>query len=409
MTVPFPPEEHDPLSDNVTFTVSQLTRLIKDALEISFPTLWVEGEISGFRPSASGHCYFTLKDSSAQLSAVMFRREVTRLPFVPANGMHVLVRGRISVYEARGVYQIIADDIEPRGIGAIREALEKLRQKLDAEGLFAEDRKRPVPPYPQVVGVVTSATGAAFADILEVLREKDAPVHVILSPALVQGTEAAESIVGALDLLAEREDVDVVIIGRGGGSFEDLIPFSDERVVRAMADYPLPLVSAVGHEIDMTLADLAADIRAPTPSAAAEMVVRRLIEMEGTLGHLGGKLAACIGDRLETGRTRLGSLEAGLVHPRHLLDQGRIRMDDLSFRLTASLRTRLERGRSEMARLGGMLSTLGPPSVLRRGYAVVRKTDGTVVRNQAQVELGEGLDIRLAEGIIGAQVTGKDG
>jgi len=395
------------LSNPATFTVSRITRLIKEALEITFPTLWVEGEISGFRPSASGHCYFTLKDSSAQLPVVMFRRETSRLPFVPGDGMHVLVRGRLSVYEARGAYQLIAEEMEPRGRGAIREALEKLRQTLDAEGLFAQGRKRPLPRYPAAIGVVTSATGAAFRDILEIFREKEAHVHVVLAPAIVQGAQAPESIIAALDLLSGNTDVDLIILGRGGGSFEDLVCFSDEGVVRAVARSPVPIVSAVGHEIDMSLSDLTADVRAPTPSAAAEMVIRSLVEAENTLDHFRDKLVETVQGVLDNGHNRLSLVESRLVHPRHLLDQGRMRTDELSFRLTSLIRSGLERRNADLERLAGMLMTLGPPSVLRRGYAVVIKEDGAVVRSPDGVSVNEKLGVRVADGEFRVRVTKK--
>ncbi len=395
------------MSNPATFTVSRITRLIKEALEITFPTLWVEGEISGFRPSASGHCYFTLKDSSAQLPVVMFRRETSRLPFVPGDGMHVLVRGRLSVYEARGAYQLIAEEMEPRGRGAIREALEKLRQTLDAEGLFAQGRKRPLPRYPAAIGVVTSATGAAFRDILEIFREKEAHVHVVLAPAIVQGAQAPESIIAALDLLSGNTDVDLIILGRGGGSFEDLVCFSDEGVVRAVARSPVPIVSAVGHEIDMSLSDLTADVRAPTPSAAAEMVIRSLVEAENTLDHFRDKLVETVQGVLDNGHNRLSLVESRLVHPRHLLDQGRMRTDELSFRLTSLIRSGLERRNADLERLAGMLMTLGPPSVLRRGYAVVIKEDGAVVRSPDGVSVNEKLGVRVADGEFRVRVTKK--
>jgi exodeoxyribonuclease VII large subunit len=396
------------LSVTATFTVSQITRLIKEALEITFPTLWVEGEISGFRPSASGHCYFTLKDSSAQLPVVMFRRETSQLPFVPEDGMHVLVRGRLSVYEVRGAYQLIAEEMEPRGRGAIREALERLRQTLDAEGLFAQERKRSLPRYPAVIGVVTSATGAAIRDILEIFREKEAHVNVVLAPAIVQGAEAPESIIAALVLLSSNTEVDLIILGRGGGSFEDLVCFSDERVVRAVARSPVPIVSAVGHEIDMSLSDLAADARAPTPSAAAEMVIRSLVEAENTLDYFRDKLAKTVRGVMDNGRNRLSAAESRLVHPRHLLDQGKMRTDDLSFRLSSLISSGLERRHADLERLAGMLMTLGPPSVLRRGYAVVSKEDGAVVRSPVDVSINEKLGVRVAEGEFGVRVLERE-
>ncbi|UCG37672.1 MAG: exodeoxyribonuclease VII large subunit [bacterium] len=388
------------------FSVSELTRHIKDALEMAFPPLWVEGEVSDFRAAASGHMYFTLKDDQARIRTVMFRREAARLPFIPADGMQVLVHARLSVYEARGEYQLIADDLEPRGLGAMRQAMERLRLKLEAEGLFAPERKRPLPLYPHRVGVVTSASGAAIRDILKVFADRDTPVNVLVSPALVQGREAPGSIVGALAALVEHGGCDVIIVGRGGGSWEDLLPFSDEKVVRAVAGCPLPVICAVGHEIDVCLCDLAADVRAPTPSAAAEMVAEGRAALQRVLSHLAHRLVAGMRLRVADSGRKVVELGSRLIHPRYLLDQGRMKLDDLSFRLLSHVRSRLERCRGELGRLSALLRSLGPQAVLERGYAVVQKQDGTVVRRPGQVREGERLDVRVAEGRIRAKVEG---
>jgi len=380
------------------FTVKEITRQIKDALETVFPPLWVEGEVSGFRAASSGHFYFSLKDDEALIRAVMFRREAGRLPFLPADGMHVLVFARLTVYESRGDYQLIIEDMEPRGAGALYQALEKLRVKLEAEGLFLPERKRSLPLFPACVGVVTSATGAAIRDILKVLEERESPVNLILSPALVQGREAPDSLISALQVLVEHGQADVVIIGRGGGSFEDLLPFSDERVVRAVAGCPLPIISAVGHEIDITLADLAADVRAPTPSAAAEMVVAGKKDFLAQIDFIGSRLASAQVHVLRDMREQVQGAGSRLVHPRYLLDQGWMRLDDLSFRLVSHSRARLQAFRADLSRLSGLLGSLGPQAVLDRGYALVQKEDGSVVRSPKQVAVGEGLDIRVAEG-----------
>ncbi len=389
-------------------TVTDLTRQIKGALENVFPPLWVEGEISGFTAASSGHYYFTLKDQNSQISCVMFRREAGRLPFLPEDGISVLLLGRLTVYEARGNYQLIVEDMEPRGLGAIMQALEQLRLRLEAEGLFDPERKQDLPAFPACIGVVTSAKGAAIQDITKVLGDRDAPVRLLLSPAVVQGKEAPDSIVSALDALVEDGQSEVIIVGRGGGSFEDLLAFSDEKVVRAVAACPIPVVSAVGHEIDMSLTDLAADVRAPTPSAAAEMVSESRDGLLGGLEFLASRLVSAT--RFVTGeaRSRLSAVTSRLIHPRYLLEQGKMRLDDLSFRLTSHAQTRLTGYRSGLKHLAGLLSTLGPQSVLDRGYAVVLKEDGVLVRDPRQVRPGEELDIQVAEGRFGATVSDSD-
>jgi len=388
------------------FSVKEITRQIKDALETVFPPLWVEGEVSDFRAASSGHLYFSLKDDEARIRAVMFRREAGRLPFLPADGMHVLVFARLTVYESRGDYQLIIEDMEPRGAGALYQALEKLRLKLEAEGLFLPERKRSLPLFPSCVGVVTSAAGAAIRDILKVLKERESPVNLVLSPALVQGREAPDSLVSALRSIEEHGEADVIIIGRGGGSFEDLLPFSDERVIRAVAQCPVPIISAVGHEIDMTLADLAADVRAPTPSAAAEMVVAGKKDFLAQINFTASRLLSAQGHVLRDKREQVQGVGSRLIHPRYLLDQGWMRLDDLSFRLTSHSRARLQAFRSDLSRFSVLLRSLGPQAVLERGYAVVQKENGKVVRSPKQVVPGEGLDVRVAEGKIKVKVEG---
>ena len=388
-------------------TVTELTRHIKGALEAAFPPLWIEGEISDFTAASSGHLYFTLKDDTTQVRAVMFRRDAGRLPFRPADGMHVLLSARLTVYEARGNYQLIVDDIEPRGLGAIRQALEQLRQSLEAEGLFDPDRKQPLPTYPSTIGVVTSPTGAAVRDILKVLRDMDAPAKVIISPALVQGSKAPAELVLALSDLVEFGGVDVIIIGRGGGSFEDLLAFSDEMVVRAVADCPIPVVSAVGHEIDVSLSDLAADARAATPSAAAELVTQGRDDLLAGLEYYGSRLTSAARLSIGEARERVAYIGSRLVHPRHILEQGRLRLDDLTFRLVSHTQARVTQSRSELKHLAGLLNSLGPQAVLDRGYAVVSKRDGAIVRNSQQVAKGEELSVRVAEGVFGVEVRSQ--
>ena len=396
------------MNRSTPLTVTDLTRQIKSALESVFPPLWVEGEIADFNAAASGHYYFTIKDENCQIRSVMFRREAGRLPFLPEDGMNVLLLGRLTVYEARGNYQLIVEDMEPRGLGAIMQALEKLRLRLEAEGLFDAGRKKELPIYPACVGVVTSPTGAAIMDIARIIRDRDAPLKLLLSPAVVQGKEAPDSLVSALEALIENGESEVIIIGRGGGSFEDLLAFSDERVVRAVAACPIPVVSAVGHEIDITLSDLAADVRAPTPSAAAEMVAESRDGLLSGLKILASRLIAAT--RLATGgaRSRVVSVSTRLTHPRYLLEQGKMRLDDLSFRLISHTRKHLTGYRSELKHLGGLLNSLGPQAVLDRGYAAVSKADGVLVRDPRQVSTGEKLKVRVADGSFGVKVRCRE-
>ncbi len=319
--------------------------------------------------------------------------------------MQVLVFGTLGVYERRGVYQFVATEIEPRGLGALREAIDQLRKRLESEGLFARDQKRSLPSYPRTIGVVTSPTGAAIRDILRVFYERESSVNVVLSPALVQGAQAPESILAAMENITGLPEVDAIIIGRGGGSFEDLLAFSDERVVRAVASCPVPIISAVGHEIDMALTDLCADVRAPTPSAAAEMVAKSRKETDAILSNLAYRLGSRVHLILKGAQGRLSGADAKLVHPRHLLEQGRMRIDDLTYRLTVPVRSRVERCRSRLLRLEGKLDSLGPQAVLDRGYAVVRKDGGRVVTAAHEVNEGEMLSVDLSRGRIRARVV----
>jgi exodeoxyribonuclease VII large subunit len=389
-------------------TVTALTRLVKGALEAAFPPLWVEGEVTGFRASAAGHLYFSLKDEQSQVRVVMFRNRGQRLRFSPRDGMRLLVLGNLTVYEARGEYQLLAEDLEMRGAGAAALALAELRRRLAAEGLFDAARKRPLPSHPSSIGVVTSPTGAAVHDVVEVLRARRAAVSVVLAPALVQGEEAPESIVAALALLAEWGKADLVICGRGGGSSEDLAAFSDERVVRAVAAHPAPVISAVGHQIDSALCDLSADAFAPTPSAAAEMAAPAGEETADDLIRLSRDLAAALSGRVAAVHLRLAALKAQLVHPRARLTQGKLLTDELSFRLSAAARAMLADRQSGIYRLAGMLDSLSPLAVLGRGYAILRKVDGKVVRRADEVEEGERLSARLARGELILRVRERE-
>ena len=291
-------------------TVSELSATIRDALETKFQTVWVEGEISNARLWNTGHLYFTLKDSASQIKGVMFRSALRYLKFKPEDGLHVVARGKISVYDPKGEYQIICEHLEPKGFGPLQLAFEQLKKKLLAEGLFDAARKRPLPALPRRIGLVTSIDGAALRDMVRVLRRRYPNAHLIISPSRVQGEGAAGEIVRALRLVTRVQNVDVVIVARGGGSLEDLWAFNDEALARAIAASPVPVISGVGHETDVTICDFVADLRAATPSAAAELVVRRKDEFVAQLTRTGGQLEAALRNRLRRMESRLHSLEA---------------------------------------------------------------------------------------------------
>ncbi|MDR2177736.1 MAG: exodeoxyribonuclease VII large subunit [Treponema sp.] len=393
------------MAEERTYTVSELTSLIRGTLESAFPRLLVEGEISNYRPASSGHLYFTLKDSGAVIQAVMFRGRLRAVNFEPRDGMLVRVRGNISVYPQRGNYQIICDEMTLAGAGDILATLEQRKRKLAAEGLFDAERKRPVPRFPGTVGVVSSPTGAAVRDILNILGRRAAGLRVIILPTLVQGAGAAEGIAARIEQANRWNLADVLIVGRGGGSLEDLLPFSEERVVRAVASSAIPVVSAVGHEIDWALCDYAADLRAPTPSAAAELVsenretallaVREKVEDMGRI----------IETRIE--RIRLlakpFSLEDLEYRFRSILQPRLLRFDDAKEELLSALQDKAAvlGDRLRLALRG--VEAASPLAILERGFSVtVNRRTGKVVRRAAEVRAGDRLSIRPLEGLIGA-------
>ena len=381
------------------FSVSEITAQVKGVLEEGLPACWVEGEISQYTHHTSGHRYFTLKDAESQLSAVMFKWQASRLSFEPEPGMQVLVYGHVSVYERAGRYQFYATQIKPSGIGELALAFEQLKNRLEAEGLFADDRKRPLPAYPQTVGVVTSPTGAAIRDIVQVLGRRAPGLQLVLRPARVQGAEAAPEIARAIADLNQLDDIDILIVGRGGGAPEDLWPFNDEAVARAIYQSAKPVISAVGHEIDYTIADYVADYRAPTPSAAAEIVasergalrqrvveqrLRLQSEMDRYLDALRERLAHCKPDRL------LARLDDRLQQQSLYLDE---RRQDLYTALDWVLRTRVEAMRNAAVRL----DDLSPLTGLARGFALAEK-DGTPIRDGADLAPGDKLRLRFHRG-----------
>ncbi|HEY3323354.1 MAG TPA: exodeoxyribonuclease VII large subunit [Planctomycetota bacterium] len=393
------------------YTITQITRLIKERIEGSFGCVWVEGEISNYRVYGSGHCYFTLKDEGAQLSAVLWRTEAQLLRFTPTDGTKVLAFGRLSVYEPRGQYQMVVEKLEPLGIGALAAAFEQLKAKLAGEGLFSEERKRPIPLYPRRIGIVTSPTGAAIRDMLKVIHHRW-PVEIVLAGVRVQGDGAAAEIshaIGAFNRLADLNKPDVLIIGRGGGSLEDLWAFNEEVVARAIAASRIPIISAVGHEVDFTISDFVADVRAATPSHAGEIVAPRMTEVLGRLDNLRAQLPAALLQRVELARQRLNGLEQSyaLRHPEDRIAGLRQRLDDLLSRMTPAASRRLENARHALARATGRLESLSPLKVLERGYSVtLRERDGAVVRSVGDVAAGEVIKTRVGDGVIRSKAEG---
>jgi exodeoxyribonuclease VII large subunit len=440
------------MSERVVCTVSELAMRIKAQLEDQFPAVWVEGEISNLRTPSSGHAYFTLKDDGAQLRCVLFRGRGRRVAFQPEDGMQVLAFGGLDVYLARGEYQLVVELLEPKGVGALQLAFEQLKRKLAGEGLFEEARKRPLPPFPRTIGIVTSPTGAAIRDMLHVIGRRFADLRILVTPVRVQGEEAPGEIVGALRDLESVEDLDVVIVGRGGGSIEDLWAFNDERVARAIAACRVPVISAVGHETDFTIADFVADLRAPTPSAAAELVVREKLQVARALVTLYESLKQAMADRLERERERVEALGKRRVltdAARALRDLYR-RVDDLTTRLTRAVQgserqathrlslarnalrslnpvARIANGTVLLAQLRGRLASaavhsvkvsrhrfdaavgrldsLSPLAVLGRGYSLTRLLpSGAIVRSAAQTRPGDAVEILLHQGALEARV-----
>ncbi len=430
-------------------TVTELTAEIKQILERRFAEVWIEGEISNFKRHSSGHWYFTLKDEGAQVRCASFRNSNRYIRFEPEDGLKVRVRGKLSLYEPRGEYQIIVTSIEPVGIGALQLAFEQLKERLEHEGLFDADRKRPIPMLPRTVGIVTSPTGAALRDMLRVLGRRNRSVSVLIAPTRVQGEGAAREIAAAIEMLSSSGRVDVIIAGRGGGSLEDLWSFNEEIVARAIAASVVPVISAVGHETDFTIADFVADLRAPTPSAAAELVAASADELfEGirrrrqasldavryrvlharsgvrSLRH--SESIAAVPKRVarlmqeaddarefivESARAALrSSLSAAEVagrairtfDPRRRILAETARLAALNGLMASGTSAALERRRLDLGRLVGALSSLSPLDVLARGYAVVRSSDGAIVRSVEQVGSGDRISVRVADGTFDA-------
>jgi exodeoxyribonuclease VII large subunit len=393
-------------------TISEITAQLKELIASSFGVLWVVGEVSNFRRQASGHCYFTLKDAGAQLKCVMWRSAVAKMPFAPQDGMQVLARGALDLYEAYGQHQLVVSFVQPAGVGALQQAFEILKARLAEEGLFDQERKREIPKWPKTVGVITSGTGAAVRDIVTVIGRRMPTTRIIVRPAVVQGADAAGDISTAIAEMNRHGEAEVLIVGRGGGSLEDLWAFNEEPVVRAIVGSKIPVVSAVGHEIDFTLADFAADLRAATPSAAAEIVVPNEQEVRNAL-------VATFGDMVVTMRDRLGYADERVSRTWNpdVLRRLAARVDrsaqDVD-RLIDGVGRRLERlvaqRKGKFAQYAGQLDALSPLRILGRGYAVCeREPDGAIITSAAEVDVKDRFRVRLHRGIILGVVEGRIG
>ena len=390
-----------------TLSVSDVNAMVRNTLEGAFGELWVEGEISNFTRAASGHCYFTLKDERSQLRAVMFRGRAGHLRFEPESGMLVIARAVLTVYEPRGEYQLNVMLLEPSGVGALQIAFEQLKRKLEEEGLFDPARKKELPKLPRRLGIVTSPSGAAIRDVLSVLRRRYPNIEVTIFPSLVQGEDAPPQIVAGIETLDALARFDVIIVTRGGGSMEDLWAFNDERVARAIAACRTPVISAVGHEIDFTIADFVADLRAPTPSAAAEIVVGRKDDLVETVANLQRRMATAVRARLRQVRERLkaSSPERQFASLRSLFQTCSQRADDLGRRLALGMSAMKEAHGRSLSRLAAALEALSPLRALRRGYSIAtvegRPEPLSSVRG---VREGDRIDLRLSDGGLGCSV-----
>ena len=437
-------------SEKTILSVSRVTALLRGVLEENFEQLWVQGEISNFSPATSGHIYFTLKDAGAQLRCVMFKSAAKNLKFQPADGMELIVRGRISVYDQRGEYQLLCEYLEPAGIGALQAAFIQLKDRLSREGLFDDSRKRPMPRFPKRLGVITSPTGAAIHDILNVLKRRFASLEILLYPVRVQGNGAGDEVAGAVDDMNRLSLVDVIIVGRGGGSLEDLWAFNEECLARAIYRSKIPIISAVGHETDWTICDFTADLRAPTPSAAAEMVIASTDELKSMVESLDHRLRLAIETLLLSFRGRVDLLRRSLHDPSTMLGHLSQRLDDLTIRLDQSgmnevkrsaeayhrlkqsllfnspirqvntvrqhlihllskseqiMLTRLEIIKKEFTGNAARLDVLSPLSTLSRGYSIAtRINDGAVVTDATVLTQGELLRHRFAKGVATTRV-----
>lgn len=389
------------------FSVSQITSLIKEILETSFRTITIEGEISNWRPSSSGHIYFTLKDNVSQIKAVIFRSAAYKLSFSPKDGDKVRCTGNLTVYAAQGNYQIVVSKMEPAGTGNILQMLEERKQKLAAEGLFDSEKKRPLPLFPQTIGVVTSPTGAAIRDILNIAKRRNPKINIIVLPAIVQGDGAAQTIIRMIEIANFYKLCDILIVGRGGGSLEDLLPFSEENVVRAVSSSNIPVISAVGHEIDWALCDYAADFRAPTPSAAAEMAIPVLEDIKIELQDYKEDLYNNINRIVKNTRLLIKSFNPDSLEIKFRNIQQPLlnRFENAKINLFENIKNKIKDYRNIISNSKTILENASPQTILDRGYSMVTDKKGNVIRNENQVSAGDEIKITLAKGKLSASVN----
>lgn len=419
--------------DKKTYTVSEITAILRNVVESDprFQDCWIEGEISGIARPRSGHIYFKLKDDKCQISCAMFRQAAVRLKFPPKDGDAVLLHGRLGIYEVRGEYQIIGDRMEPAGIGALQLAFERLKEQLAEEGLFDQEHKKPLPTFPQKIGVVTSATGAALQDILRMLSKRYPLVEVVLCPTLVQGDEAPPMIVRAIERMNRFTDIDLLIVGRGGGSIEDLWAFNEEVVARAIFASEIPIVSAVGHETDFTISDFVADHRAPTPSAAVELIVPDQEELRRYVGNSTVRLVRSVRACIASARTGLSNMENRIVPGQRIdainrfyqtidrlemqshremkqrLTDARGELDGFAVPLKQLATQRINTGTEKWKVASAQLAALNPMATLARGYSVCQRENGEVIIDASQAEKGEMLEVRLSRGALTCEVVEK--
>ena len=394
------------------YKVSEITREIKNLLEQSFPTLWVEGEISNYTLHSSGHRYFSLKDENAQIRCVLFRWEGKRLAFEPQDGMKVYALGNLTVYEKSGQYQLSVIRLHPLGIGELELGFQQLKERLYNEGLFDEAHKKPIPEYPKTIGVVTSPTGAAIRDIINIIRRRDPGVRIILNPVRVQGEGAGEEIANAIKDFNEYKKVDLLIVGRGGGSLEDLWAFNEEVVARAIYNSKIPIISAIGHEVDFTIADFVADLRAPTPSAAAELAVKNRLETAKEVRNLFKTLISTQRLIVEDYKSRINSAREsyGFRRALDLIAQKAQRADELLRGLLKEIKNYFDSKKKSLSLVSGKLNALSPLAVMERGFSLTRKLPGMeIIRDAGSLRLKDEIEVKFLRGRIEAEVKKIDG
>jgi len=393
------------LSPQSILTVTHLNRLARELLEQSFSLFWISGEISNFTRASSGHWYFSLKDAGAQVKCVMFKGRNSYVDFVPREGDKIEARATVTLYEARGDFQLTVEFVQKAGLGALFEAFERLKVKLEHEGLFDAAFKKPIPPHPKTIGIVTSLDAAALRDVLTTLKRRNPNIGVIIYPTPVQGKGAAALIAKAINAANERGEVDILVVCRGGGSMEDLWQFNEEVVARAIDDCAIPLISGVGHETDFTICDFVADLRSATPTAAAELACKDINVIKAHIQQLQGRLKRLMDTRLQNYAQQLDYLSKRLISPAQQIAQQHSQLKQLQHRLQVSTQRNLQSRKQILMHFKNSLSQLNPDNVLARGYALVQKADGTLVKSEAQLLIGDKISIALTVGKIKAEVT----